>query len=113
MPKPADHPITDDSNTAVAERPWKMPSPQRGQSVIFHRLGLKNQATDVLAVVLAVSPVNVELSVNGIVYESVRHCDDPKAKSSPEIRSNGTWDFNEHDKTVEARLARLEQLLLS
>lgn len=100
------------SKTATPEpTPWRMPQPQRGQSVIFHRLGLQNPTTDVIATVLSVSPVNVELNVGGMIQESVRHCDDPRAKASPELRSNGTWDFNEYDKSVEVRLSKLEALL--
>ncbi len=105
MPKPAINPTATDTT----DTPWKMPQPHRGQTVIFHRLGLKNEVTDVLAIVLAVSPVNVEMSINGIVYESIRHCDDPRAKGRPELRDPGTWDFSDHEKELWDRIAKLEE----
>lgn len=94
--------------TTAEDEPWVMPQPQRGQSVVFHRMGNKNSVTDVLGTVLAVSPVNVELAVHGMVLESVRHSDDPRARQRPELRDPGTWSFCEHDKVLEDRISKLE-----
>jgi len=108
MPTAIQSPSAANSTAKSESKPYRMPRPDRGQRVLFHRNCIRNSATDAVAYVEDVSPSNVTLIVSGLLMESVPHESDPRVTQNPHIRENGMWDFNPSDKAIEERLTTLE-----
>ena len=98
---------------------FEMPKVKVGTAVIFYPTGRSDSRLTV-AFMVRVSRTgrNVMLkTVDGLVYDAVRHVTDPKLDINSDHRENGAWDFTEEYKRLEENhqeiLNRIERLELA
>jgi hypothetical protein len=81
---------------------FTMPKPHIGQTVVWYPSAERSGRSEVAFVVKA-SHRNVVLRMaSGLPRETVCHVDDPKLKTSADIRESGAWDFTDEGKTIAA-----------
>jgi hypothetical protein len=89
---------------------FTMPKPHIGQTVVWYPSAERSGRSEVAFVVKA-SQRNVVLRMaSGLPRETVCHVDDPKLKTSADIRESGAWDFTDEGKTIAALKANVEAL---
>jgi hypothetical protein len=89
---------------------FTMPKPHIGQTVVWYPSAERSGRSEVAFVVKA-SQRNVVLRMaSGLPRETVCHVDDPKLKTSADIRESGAWDFTDERKTIAALKANVEAL---
>jgi hypothetical protein len=89
---------------------FTMPKPHIGQTVVWYPSAERSGRSEVAFVVKA-SHRNVVLRMaSGLPRETVCHVDDPKLKTSADIRESGAWDFTDEGKTIAALKANVEAL---
>jgi hypothetical protein len=89
---------------------FTMPKPHIGQTVVWYPSAERSGRSEVAFVVKA-SHRNVVLRMaSGLPRETVCHVDDPKLKTSADIRESGAWDFTDEGKTIAAHKANVEAL---
>jgi len=89
---------------------FTMPKPHIGQTVVWYPSSERSGRSEVAFVVKA-SHRNVVLRMaSGLPRETVCHVDDPKLKTSADIRENGAWDFTDEGKTIKQLLADVAAL---
>lgn len=95
--------------SAVAEAPvtepvvpqFEMPRPYLGQLVMFYPNADKVSQKDAYTgCVFRLGRNNLQLTVNGLSYDSVRHISDPRLAQNAHERTNGAWDFTDGDKLL-------------
>lgn len=92
-----------------------MPAVSVGTTVLWYKHARKTNRA-VPAVVVAKSARNIQCRpfTASIIYEAVRHIDDPKLELSADQRETGAWDYTEdHHRlaNLERRLDRIEASL--
>jgi hypothetical protein len=89
---------------------FTMPKPHIGQTVVWYPSAERSGRSEVAFVVKA-SHRNVVLRMaSGLPRETVCHVDDPKLKTSADIRESGAWDFTDEGKTIAALKADVAAL---
>lgn len=93
------------------KKPFIMPKPLRGSSVIWYPHGLRGDVSEVAFVLkLFAGSIVIQLA-SGLVKEAVRHVDDPRLQDNEHQRENGAWDYTDDHRTLvdlQSRLAELE-----
>jgi hypothetical protein len=105
-------PIEQDIRQKLQEQidAFTMPKPHIGQTVVWYPSAERSGRSEVAFVVKA-SHRNVVLRMaSGLPRETVCHVDDPKLKTSADIRESGAWDFTDEGKTIAALKANVEAL---
>ena len=93
-----------------------MPKVAAGTAVIFYPTGRRDSHVTVAFLVrTSRTGRNVMLkTVDGLVYDAVRHVSDPKLEINSDHRENGAWDFTDEYKLMRDSyrdvLARVEAL---
>lgn len=93
-----------------------MPRPCEGMAVLFYKYGTKDQPRPP-EIAFVIKPTGRAITVrtaSGIYLDGIRHVSDPKLALSPDMRSEGAWDFtNEHYRMerLEKEVAELKTLL--
>jgi hypothetical protein len=89
---------------------FTMPKPHIGQTVVWYPSAERSGRSEVAFVVKA-SHRNVVLRMaSGLPRETVCHVDDPKLKTSADIRESGAWDFTDERKQQLASDAKVVAL---
>lgn len=84
----------------VEVKPFLMPRPQRGSSLIFYVHGSKGDSPEIGFVTKIGAKAIVLQLASGLVMEGVRHVDDPRLQDGISQRENGAWDFTEDARTL-------------
>lgn len=87
-----------------------MPKAMPGQTVNWYRHGTAAEKVEIAVVMAGGNFRGLALKTlgTGQLRQPVRHVSDPKLQLSADQREHGAWDFTDHDKQQQARLARLE-----
>jgi len=98
---------------------FQMPKVEVGTALAFYPAGRPNAHSTVgFLVRISRTGRNVMLkTVDGLVYDAVRHVEDPKLEINSDHRENGAWDFTDEHKRLEKNrqelVERIERLELA
>jgi len=98
---------------------FEMPKVKAGTAVLFYPTGRADSHLTVAFLVrTSRTGRNVMLkTVDGHVYDAVRHVTDPKLDINSDHRENGAWDFTDEHKQTRKEcaeiLSRIERLELA
>ena len=95
---------------SVDAKPYAMPRPLRGSSVLYYVHGTRGSDAEVGFIQrIGASAVVIQLG-SGVVVDGVRHVDDPRLAQGSHHRENGAWDYTEDTKVIADLMCRVKAL---
>lgn len=103
-------PVSVETECPPEPKPWTMPTPQLGQTVLYYHRSTVSKANTDIAFVSSIGESSIAVQFRGTGYDEVMHIDDPRLKANPDLRHDihGVWDYTDQHKRMEARIAELE-----
>lgn len=101
---------TAEMETTATEQTYTMPEIEAGEPVFWYRNGRVDGGRPAVGHVADVHNRTILIrTVDGLVYQGVRHVSDPKLLLSEHHRQMGAWDYTETNRKRREELAELRR----